>query len=65
MTRRSTDPRTLHDGSALQVLHASRYLLCHGEPTHQKADTLRLLRHERAKRRTRGPVLDRLEARNN
>jgi len=61
MIRKPTDPRPLQDGAALQVLHASQYLLCHGEPTHQKAETLRLLRHEHA----RGITLAILKARNN
>jgi hypothetical protein len=64
MTRRPADPRTLHDGCALDVLtqpHAAPYLLFRGQTCLQKADTLRLLRHERA----RGITLSRLKARNN
>lgn len=64
MTRTPPDPRQLQDGSALQVVtqpHAAPYLLFKGQTCLQKADTLRLLRHERA----RGITLSRLKARNN
>ena len=64
MTRRPADPRTLHDGSALDVLtqsHAAPYLLFRGQTCLQKAETLRLLRQERA----RGITQSRLKGRNN
>ena len=64
MIRKPTDPRTLQDGAALQVLtqpHAAPYLLFRGQTCLQKADTLRLLRHERA----RGITLVMMKARNN
>jgi hypothetical protein len=68
MTRRPADPRHLQDGCALNVLtqpHAAPYLLFRGQTCTQKAETLRLLRRERARRQTRGRTLDKREARNN
>jgi hypothetical protein len=68
MTRRPADPRTLHDGSALDVLtqpHASPYLLFKGQTCIQKAETLRLLRHECARRQAQSGTMKMLEARNN
>jgi hypothetical protein len=68
MTKKPADPRVLQDGSALDVItqpHAAPYLLFKGQTCLQKADTLRLLRHERARREARGLALERLEARNN
>jgi hypothetical protein len=64
MTRQPVDLRPMQDGCALDVVtqpHASPYLLFKGQTCLQKADTLRLLRHERA----RGITLSRLKARNN
>ena len=64
MTRRPVDPRTLQDGPALDVVtqpHANPYLLFSGQTCRQKAETLRLLRYERA----RGITQSRLKGRNN
>jgi hypothetical protein len=68
MTRRPADPRMLHDGCALDVLrqtHATPYLLFKGQTCLQKADTLRLLRYERARRQAQGGTLAMMKARNN
>jgi hypothetical protein len=68
MTGRPADLRQLQDGSALQVVtqpHAAPYLLFNGQTCLQKAETLRLLRQERARRQAQGGTLHRLDARNN